>query len=407
MGLQAELLQAGTSALLGNYRPAPIVLTRGAGRTVWDVEGRAYLDLSGGIAVTSVGHGHPRLAQAIAEQAARLMHTSNLFWNDRAIELATEIVRRTGFDRVFFCNSGTEANEAMLKLARRYHFERGDRERVELVGALGSFHGRTYGSLSLTGQTRHRIGMEPLLGGCHLVPFGDIEALRSVVGPRTAAVLLEPIQAEGGIVRPPPGYLRAVRRLCDERGALLLLDEVQTGYGRTGCFLAREHEEVWPDACSLAKGIAGGFPLGAMCVTARVRDGLPYGSHASTFGGNPLAAAAGLATLRIFDDEGLVENAARMGARLLDGLRSMERDGSLEAAIEARGLGLLAGMRLAPDVDPQGVVAAMRERGVLVSLAGSDVIRITPALNVTADEIDRGLETLAAVLRDPPRRAAS
>jgi predicted acetylornithine/succinylornithine family transaminase len=384
MATNASYVETARAALLGNYRPAPIVLTRGSGCRVWDVEGREYLDLSGGIAVLSVGHAHPRLASAIAEQAGRLVHTSNLFFNDRSIELAAEITRRTGFDKIYLANSGTEANEAMLKLARRYHFGRGDATRVELVGTIGSFHGRTMGSLSLTGQKKYQEGMGPLVGGCRLVPYADLDAMRAVVTEKTAAVLVEPIQAEGGIVVASDDYLRELRALCDERGALLLFDEVQTGYGRTGTFLARERSGVWPDACSLAKGIAGGFPLGAMCVTAKMRDGLPYGSHASTFGGNPLAAAAGLATLRIFDDEGLVENAARMGEHLLEGLRALADRASLPAAREARGRGLLAGILLADDVDPPATVGALREKGVLVSLAGGSVLLVSPALNVTA-----------------------
>lgn len=395
-----ELVEMALRVQLGNYRPSPIVLTKGRGCRVEDADGRSYLDLSGGIAVLSVGHCHPKLADAIAAQAHRLMHVSNLFYNDRAIELADALAARTPFERFFFCNSGTEANEAMIKLARRYHHERGDTDRVELVATTNSFHGRTLGALSLTGQAKYHQGMEPLLGGVKHVPYDDLDALASVVGPRTAGVMLEPIQAEGGIVVPSEGYLKAVRALCDERGALLLFDEVQTGFGRTGRFLGAEHDGVVPDACALAKGIAGGFPLGALAVTERVAGGLPPGSHASTFGGNPLACAAALAVLRIFDDEGLVDHAARAGAHLGDALSALCADPAVPAAAEARGRGLLRGIRLAEGVDPAAVLAGCRERGLLLSLAGGTVLRFTPPLNVTVEELDEGLAVARAVLAD-------
>jgi len=400
-----ELLSIAADVQLGNYRPAPFVLTRGEGRRVEDVEGRTYLDLSGGIAVLSVGHAHPTLAAAIAEQAARLIHTSNLFYNDRAIELARAIVDRTPFDKVYFANSGAEANEALLKLARRFHHEQGATERVELVATDRSFHGRTMGALSVTGQPKYHVGMGPLVGGVRHVPFGDLDAMADVVGPKTAAVLVEPIQAEGGIRVGEDDYLRGLRDLCDERGALLLFDEVQTGYGRTGRFLAREWSGVVPDACALAKGIAGGFPLGAIAVRDRVAGGLPPGSHASTYGGNPLACAAGLAVLRIFEDEGLVQNAERTGHHLAGRLADVV-DGQ-DPAVEARGRGLLQGIELAPDVDPGRTLAAVRDRGVLLSLAGGNVLRFSPPLNVTADEIDEAIDEVVHVLADPPRKEAS
>jgi acetylornithine/succinyldiaminopimelate/putrescine aminotransferase len=353
-----------------------------------------------------VGHAHPKLAKAIAEQAARLIHTSNLFYNDRGIELAREIVARTPFDKVYFGNSGTEANEAMLKLARRWHWEQGDRERVEIVSTEGSFHGRTYGSLTITGQPKYHIGMEPLLPGVRRVRYDDVAAMREVVGEKTAAVIVEPIQAEGGIRVPSEGYLRALRELCDERGALLVFDEVQTGYGRTGRFLGADHEGVVPDAASFAKGIAGGFPLGAMAVRERVAGGLPYGSHATTFGGNPLACAAGLAVLRIFDEEGLVDNADRVGRHLGAGLEALARDTGIAAATEARGRGLLRGIALAADVDPLATLAAARERGLLLSLAGGTVLRVSPPLTVTAGEIDEGLSIIRETLAAAPKKAA-
>lgn len=398
-------LQDAERVMLGTYRQAPVVFTRGEGCRLEDTDGRRYLDLSAGIAVASVGHGHPRLARAIGDQAARLMHVSNLFYNDRAVELARALVERTPFDRIFFCNSGTEANETMLKLARRYWYEQGDTGRTELVAATGSFHGRTMGALSLTGQPKHHTGMDPLLSGVRHVPYGDAEALRDAVGTQTAAVVLEPVQGEGGVVVPPDEYLRRARDICDHAGALLLLDEVQTCYGRTGRFLALEHTGIEPDACALAKGMGGGFPLGAMLCRERVAGGLPPGSHASTFGGNALACAAGLAVLAIFDEEELVRHASAQGESL--GRSLAERVSRHAAAVDVRGRGLLRGLQLAPDVDPVAVLARIRERGVLLSVAGGDVLRFSPPLVVSAAEIDEGLEAVDAVLQDPPRKEPS
>jgi predicted acetylornithine/succinylornithine family transaminase len=407
MPTNRELIELAHAAQLGNYRPAPFVLTKGSGCRVEDVEGNRYLDLTGGIAVLSVGHAHPKLAKAIAEQAARLVHTSNMFYTDRAIELAHEIVSRTPFDRVYFANSGTEANEALLKLARRWHYEHGRKDRVEIVACDHSFHGRTYGSLSITGQPKYHVGMTPLLPGIHHVPFDDLDAMGRVVSDETAAIIVEPIQAEGGVIVPSPGYLAGLRQLADERGALLFFDEVQTGYGRTGRFLGAEHDGVVPDACSLAKGIAGGFPLGAIAVTEKVADGLPYGSHASTFGGNPLACAAGLAVLRIFEEEGVLANVEKVGAHLRARLEARYGAGKSEAVAAIRGRGLLQAVALVDAVDPLATLAAIRDRKVLVTLAGGSTLRLAPPLIVSADEIDEGLAAIDAVLADPPRKGAA
>ena len=390
------MLRTAKEVQFGNYAPAPFVLTHGRGRRVTDASGREYLDLSGGIAVLSVGHSHPTLTAAIAEQASRLMHVSNIFYNDRAIELAES------FDKVYFCNSGSEANEALLKLARRYHHDQGDQKRTEFVSTLNSFHGRTMGSLSLTGQRKYHLGMEPLVQGVSFVDFNDLAALDAAVTDRTAAVIFEPIQAEGGIIMGTEEFVKGARRICDERGALLFFDEIQTGYGRTGRFLAQEWFDTVPDACSLAKGIGGGFPLGAMAVTERLAGGLPPGSHASTFGGNPLACAAGLAVLRIIDEEGLVDNSRRLGEYLAG--RLAEIDSRLSSTVGTRGIGLLQGIVLADDVDPAATLAAVHAAGLLLTLAGGNVVRISPSLNVTRDELDEGLSILEKVLADAPRQ---
>ena len=402
MTRQDDMLRAAKEVQLGNYAPAPFVLTHGRGRRVTDAGGREYLDLSGGISVLSVGHSHPTLAAAIGEQAARLMHVSNIFYNDRAIELAEAICARTPFDRVYFCNSGSEANESLLKLARRYHHDRGDEQRVEFVSTRNSFHGRTMGALSLTGQTKYHKGMAPLVEGVHFVGFNDLAALDAAITDRTAAVIFEPVQAEGGIIVATDEFVQGARRLCDERGALLFFDEIQTGYGRTGRFLAQEWFDVVPDACSFAKGIGGGFPLGAMAVTERLAQGLPPGSHASTFGGNPLACAAGLAVLHIIDEEGLIDNARTLGDYLAVQLAAL--DARLSSTAGARGLGLLQGLVLADDVDPAATIAAIHAAGLLLTLAGGYVVRVSPSLNVTRDELDEGLSILAKVLADAPRK---
>jgi acetylornithine/N-succinyldiaminopimelate aminotransferase len=390
-----ELIEVARKVQLGNYRPAPLVLCEGKGVRVRDVEGRELLDLSAGLAVTSVGHAHPRLAQAIAEQAARLIHVSNLWYNDKAIELARRLTEKSGFERVFFCNSGTEANEALLKLARHHHFGEGHPERVEVISTFASFHGRTMGALSLTGQPKYHEGVGPMVGGIVQVPYGDLAAMQAALTPRTAAILVEPIQAEGGIFVPPRGYLAGLRELCDRTGALLLFDEVQTGYGRTGTFLASEGEGVKPDACSLAKGIAGGFPLGAMLLRERCAGALPPGTHASTFGGNALACAAGLAVLDIFAEEDVLANVVARGEELGAACSALVSEFPA-LAVEARGRGLLRGVVLKAGVDPARVLAAVRDEGVLATLAGGNVLRICPALTITAAELAEGMALVAA-----------
>jgi acetylornithine/N-succinyldiaminopimelate aminotransferase len=400
-----ELIEIAKRVQLGNYRPGPIVLSEGRGVRVKDADGRSYLDLSAGLAVTSVGHGHPKLARAIGEQAARLMHVSNLWYNDRAIELAAELTRRTGFERVFFCNSGTEANEALLKLARHYHFGKGRPERVGLISTLASFHGRTMGALTMTGQLKYHEGMGPLVGGVTHVPYGDLAAMRAAVSATTAAILVEPIQAEGGIFVPPPGYLSGLRALCDESGALLLFDEVQTGCGRTGTYLGAEAEGVRADACSLAKGIAGGFPLGAMLVREKLSDALPPGTHASTFGGNALACAAALAVLAIFDEERVLENVEARGQQLAAACARIVQSAP-GVGVAVRGRGLLQGIVLASAVDPLRALAKLREHGVLATLAGGNVLRICPALNIKEAELEEGTAAVQEALLALAQEAA-
>jgi acetylornithine/N-succinyldiaminopimelate aminotransferase len=322
-----------------------------------------------------------------------------LFFNDRNIELAQELTRRTKFSKFFFCNSGAEANETLLKLARRYHHERGDKQRTTIITANDSFHGRSMGALTMTGQPKYQEGMGPMVGGVEHVPYGDLAALRERVDARTAAVILEPVQGEGGVIAATPAYLQGVRELCDSQGALFMLDEVQTGYGRTGRFLAQEHSGVVPDAIALAKGIAGGFPLGAVGVRQALAGGLPPGSHGTTYGGNPLACAAALAVLRIFDRERLVENAERVGAYLGERLSTWANDKSLPVAAEARGIGLLRGLAIASSYDPAALIADIRHRGVLLSIAGGNVLRFSPPLVISQPEMAEALTVVEASLK--------
>lgn len=393
---EAELVETAERFLYPNYRQPPLVLERGRGCEVWDRSGKRYLDLAAGIAVTSIGHAHPALVRAIAEQAGRLIHVSNYFYNAENVKLAARLTRATHMDRVFFCNSGTEALEACLKLARRHYFAKGETERFRVVAFEGSFHGRTLGALAATGQKAYREGFGPLGGVTH-VPYGDIEAVRNAVGADVAAILVEPVQGEGGVVPAPVGFLKALRAIVDESGAVLVADEVQTGIGRTGKFLAFEHAGIEPDVVALAKGLGGGVPIGAMLCKKHLAEALPPGSHGSTFGGNALASAAALAVLDTLDAEGLVQGAAEKGlhlTRLLESLAARH-----ERHVEgARGLGLLQALVLRESVDARIVVTNLRDAGLLVTVAGGRALRISPALTVAVPELDEGAAIIDRVL---------
>jgi acetylornithine/N-succinyldiaminopimelate aminotransferase len=401
-----DLLGSAQAHLLGNYRQVPIVLEHGRGCEVWDTAGRRYLDLSAGVAVTSVGHAHPRLARAIADQAAKLIHASNYFYNVENVRLAEELCRTFGYDRAFFCNSGAEANEAMLKLTRRHFYAQGQKDRYRIVAFHQSFHGRTMGAVTLTGNPKYHEGFGPPLAGVTHVAYGDLEAVRAVMGADVAAIIVEPVQGEGGVLPAPPGYLAGLRRLADEHGALLLVDEVQTGVARTGRWLGQDHDGVKGDAISLAKGLAGGVPIGAMLVTERLANALPPGTHGSTFGGNALASVAARTVLGIVRDEGLVDAARERGEELGRGLAALAAKHP-KVAVGERGRGLLRGLLLAPGLDPRAVLGVTREHGVLLTAAGTNVLRFTPPLVVTRAEIQEGLERVGAALAELGSRAAT
>ena len=393
----SELVALGQRRLLGNYRQPALVLARGQGCELWDTAGKRYLDMYAGVAVASLGHAHPRLTATIAEQAGKLMHTSNYFFNEENVRLAGELCDRTGYDRAFFCNSGAEANEAMLKIGRRYHFARGDVQRTRFIAFHQSFHGRTMGAVTLTGNPKYHEGFGPMMGGVTHVAYGDLAAVEKEMGPDVAAVFVETVQGEGGVMPSPPGFLAGLRALCDRGGALLLVDEVQTGIARTGKMLGSDHEGVRGDAIALAKGLGGGFPIGAMLVRAELAGALPPGTHGSTFGGNPLASAAARTVLAVIEEEGLLEQVTRRGEHLARGLADIAARRP-KLAVGERGRGLLRGLRLAQGVDPRKALDAARERGVLLTVAGADVLRFTPPLIVGEAHIDEALTAVDAAL---------
>jgi acetylornithine/N-succinyldiaminopimelate aminotransferase len=389
-----ELRQDADRFLMNTYARVPISIVRGRGCRVYDLEGREYLDFVAGLAVSVLGHSHPDLVAAIQKQAQHLLHTSNLYYTEPQVRLAERLVQHSFAKRVFFCNSGAEANEAAIKLARRYAHQRYGPDRYEIITMLQSFHGRTLATLTATGQDKVQLGFEPLMPGFHYVPFNDLSAIEQAITPKTAAILLEPIQGEGGVRVADRAYLKALRALCTERDVLLMFDEIQTGMGRTGTLFAYEQFGVEPDVMTLAKGLGGGVPIGACLATERAAESLGPGTHASTFGGNPLACAAGLAVVRALVDGEVLGNCRRMGEYLAKGL--LDCKSHLSIVKEVRGLGLLQGMELAIDGKP--VVTDCLGRGLLINCTMDRVLRFVPPLIITQREIDRLLDTLSQVL---------
>jgi acetylornithine/N-succinyldiaminopimelate aminotransferase len=396
MPSSSDLLAVARQRLYPNYRQASMIFARGRGCELFDVEGRRWLDLCAGVAVCSVGHAHPAFVRAIAEQAAKLEHVSNYFYNEPNVLLADAICRRTGYDRAFFCNSGTEANEALLKLARHHFHGIGDAARVRVVAFNDAFHGRSLGALSMTGTRKYREGFGPLGPVTH-VPYGDAEAVDRAMGPDVCGIIVEPVQGEGGVNVAPPGFFDELRAIADKHGALLLVDEVQTGIGRLGRFLGTSGASVMPDAVALAKGLGGGFPIGAMLTTEKLAGALPPGSHGSTFGGNALASAAALAVLRILDEEKLVEGAASKGEALaaMLGRLCVELP---DVCVGVRGEGLLRGLVLRPGFLARDILPRLQDAGVLLTAAGESVLRFSPPLVVTVAELEEGVRAVRAVL---------
>jgi acetylornithine/N-succinyldiaminopimelate aminotransferase len=399
MSKSAELLATASKRLYPNYKPAAIVLASGRGCELFDVDGRRWLDLCAGVAVCSVGHAHPKLVKTIAEQAARVMHVSNYFYNEENIRLADELCAKSGMARAMFCNSGAEANEALFKLARRHAFAKNEK-RTKVIAFHNAFHGRTMGALSMTGTPKYREGFGEIPGVVH-VAYGDLEAVKAQMGSDVAAVIVEPVQGEGGVLPPPAGFLPGLRALCTEHGALLLMDEVQTGIGRLGRWFGFQDTGASPDAISLAKGLGGGFPVGAMLTTEALAGALPPGTHGSTFGGNPLASAAARAVLAIVEEEGLVVAAKRKGERLSAMLTSLAKE--LPSICEGeRGEGLLRGLVLKQGYVVRDILPKLADAGVLLTAAGERVLRFSPPLVVTEGELAEGVAAVRKVLSELP-----
>jgi acetylornithine aminotransferase len=390
-----ELKQDAARYLMQTYTRQPLSIVRGRGTKVYDLEGREYIDFVAGVAVNILGHGHPDLVQAIQRQAAQLIHTSNLYYTEPQVKLAQMLVDHSFADKVFFCNSGAEANEAAIKLARRYSHDKYGAGRFEIITMKNSFHGRTMATLTATGQEKIQKGYEPLLPGFKYVAFNNLEELEGAVTDKTAAIMLELIQGEGGVHVAEREYVKQVRDLCAQKDVLLIFDEVQTGMGRTGTLFSYEQFGVQPDVMTLAKGLGGGVPIGACLATDSVATAFSPGSHASTFGGNPLACAAGLTVCRILLEGQVLDHAYRMGEYFTKGLFDCKEQHRVVR--EVRGLGLLQGIEL--DMDAKAVVNECLARGILINATGEHVLRFVPPLIITKLEIDRLLNTLALIFR--------
>ncbi|SHG78515.1 acetylornithine aminotransferase apoenzyme [Jatrophihabitans endophyticus] len=385
------------AVMMDNYGTPPIALDRGEGVRVWDVDGNRYLDLVGGIAVSSLGHAHPAVVAAVTEQVGRLVHTSNLAMHEPGIRLAERLVGLLGLPaRVFFANSGAEANECALKLARRH------RPGGAIVSCHASFHGRTMGALSVTGNAAKRDPFAPLPGPVTFVDYGDVAALRAAVGPDTAAVIVEPTLGEGGVVPPPAGFLAAARESCDASGALLIVDEVQSGIGRTGHWFASQAEGVRPDVVTLAKGLGGGMPIGACLAVGTAGELFGPGDHGSTFGGNPVSCAAALAVLTTIADEHLLDDVKRVGEHLADRLAGLDSP----LVDHVRGTGLWRAVALT-GAHAAAVEVAARERGLLVNAVRPDALRLAPPLVLTEADVDEAVPTLSAALADVAGRVST
>lgn len=396
MSVSENWIERGLTHVAKTYGRYPLVAARGEGCWLYDVDGKKYLDFLAGVAVNNLGHCHPRVVRALQEQAASLLHCSNYYHIPSQIELAELLCANSFADRVFFCNSGVEANEAAIKLARKYSNEKHSPERTGIITAQASFHGRTLAGISATGQEKVKEGFAPLLPGFSHVPYGDLDALSAAVTPQSCAILLEPVQGEGGVNVPPAGYLQAVRKLCDSQELLLIFDEIQTGCGRTGSLFAYQQTGVEPDIMTLAKALAGGPPIGAMLAREEIAQALGPGSHGSTFGGNPLITAAAVAALKAILEENVLDNCRDMGAYLRQGLERLQSKYGFILGV--RGQGLILGMELS--IDGGEMVKTALERGLLINCTVGKVLRFVPPLIVNKDEIDQMLEILDGVLAE-------
>jgi acetylornithine/N-succinyldiaminopimelate aminotransferase len=389
-----ELIGLADKYIMSTYKRFPIVLVKGQGVRVWDSNGKEYLDFVAGIAVCSLGHSHPKVAAAIKRQVEILTHVSNLYYIEPQVHVARVLVENSFADRVFFCNSGAEANEAAIKLARKYAHENMTGKRYELITMQDSFHGRTLATVTATGQTKFQVGFSPLPEGFKYVPFNDIPALEEAITERTCGIMLEPIQGEGGVKIPDDEYLRKVRKICDDRGLLMILDEVQVAMGRTGTLFAYEQYNVKPDIVTLAKAVGNGFPVGVMMATESAASAFQPGNHASTFGGNPLAMAASLATLDTIMNEGVLDNVKKMGSYFMSRLHELKNKCAVIKDI--RGKGLIIGLELT--IEGVDIVKECMDRGLLINCTGGNVLRFVPPLIITENDVDVAVDVLCEVL---------
>ena len=390
-----KLLEDSDNYLMHTYNRFPVAIRKGRGMKVWSTDGKEYLDFLGGVAVNCLGHCHPKVVVAIQKQAQRLIHISNYFHIESQTKLAKVLVDNSFADKVFFCNSGAEANEAAIKLARRYFKETVGQNKFEFITAINSFHGRTLATLSATGQEKFKKGFDPLVPGFRHVEFNDIDAIEKAITKNTCAVMLEPIQGESGVKIPDPDYMREVRKLCDRHGILLVLDEVQTGMGRTGKLFAYEHYGMTPDIMTLAKGLGGGVPIGAMLATNKIAAAFEPGTHGSTFGGNPLACSAALATIDVLlEGDFVLDQCRRMGKYFKNRLEEMKKEFPSIIA-DVRGMGLLVGMELTRDGAP--MVKACMEKGALINCTAGNILRFMPPLIITEKDIDHLVDILEQI----------
>jgi len=391
---EKEIMASANEYIMNTYKRFPVVLAKGSGVKVWDVNGKEYLDFAAGIAVCSLGHSHPQVIAAVKEQIEKLTHVSNLYYTEPQTHLAKLLVDNSFADKVFFCNSGAEANEAAIKLARKYAHENMGPDKFELITMKDSFHGRTMATITATGQEKFQFGFTPLLEGFTYVPFNDLEALEKAISAKTCGVMLEPIQGEGGVNIPDEKYLSLVREICDRYGILLIVDEVQVGMGRTGKLFAYEHSGIKPDIMTLAKALGNGFPVGAMLATDKIAKAFVPGNHASTFGGNPLAAAAANATVKIMLQEGILEQCRKMGDYFLLQLKKLQQKHKIIK--DVRGTGLMLAAQL--NIESGDIVNECLQRGLLIISAGSKTLRFVPPLIITTQDVDQAIGVLDEVM---------
>ena len=391
---EKEIILLADENIMNTYKRFPVAMVKGLGAKLWDVNGREYLDLVAGIAVCNLGHCHPNVVAAIKDQADNLMHVSNLYYIEKQAQLARLLVENSFADKVFFCNSGAEANEAAIKLARKYAHENMEPDKFELITMKDSFHGRTMATITATGQEKFQFGFTPLLAGFSYVPFNDLTALEKAITAKTCGIMLEPIQGEGGVIIPDAQYLAGVRDICDRHGILLIMDEVQTGMGRTGKLFAYEYSKIQPDIMTLAKALGNGFPVGAMLATNKIAKAFGPGNHASTFGGNPLAMAASVATVKTMLKDGFLEQSCKTGEYFLSQLKKLQQKHQIIKEVRGRGLMLACGL----SVEGSDVVNECLKRGLLINCIGGKTLRFVPPLIITTQEVDQAIDILDAVM---------